>query len=148
MGKSHVMDAIEHGDVVSTFAAFPVGCAAALAALDVLEIEQLSTQAKRLGFVLTEAIDKAQLPYILEHRGRDTGLFPTLVVDEKPELGITARRIAALCALRGMLCGNAANRLRLSPPLVISEEALTHSVEIMAGAFRDVHKMRSIPGPA
>lgn len=146
MGKSHVMNVIEHGDVVSTFAASPVGCAAALAALDILETQQLSAQAKRLGLVLTKAIDKAQLPYILEHRGKDTGLFQTLIVDEKPELGITARRIATLCALRGMLCGNAANRLRLSPPLVISEEALTRSVEIMVDAFRDVQKMGSIPG--
>ncbi|KAF9884999.1 hypothetical protein FE257_000822 [Aspergillus nanangensis] len=148
MGKSPVMDCIEPGDIVSTFAASPVGCAAALAVLDVLETEEISARAKHLGCVLTRAIDKAHLPHILEHRGRDKGLFQTLVVDEKPEVGITARRIAALCALRGVLCGNAANRLRLSPPLVISEEALIHAIDIMAVAFRDVQTMGVFPGSA
>lgn len=146
MGKAHVMDIIEHGDIVSTYAASPVACAAALAALDVLENEEISARAKRLGLFLTQELDRAQLPYILDHRGRETGLFQTLVVDEKPELGITARRIATLCALRGVLCGNAANRLRLSPPLVISQEALVDAVGVIAGAFRDVQLMGSFPG--
>ncbi|PLB35686.1 L-ornithine aminotransferase [Aspergillus candidus] len=146
MGKAHVMDIIEQGDIVSTFAASPVGCAAALAVLDVLEAEDISARSQQLGLVLADAIDRAQLPYILEHRGRDAGLFQTLVVDEKPELGITARRIAALCALRGVLCGNAANRLRLSPPLVIAEDALCRSVEVIAKAFRDVGTLGLFPG--
>ena len=146
MGKAHVMDVIENYEVVSTFAASPVGCAAALAALDILEDEDIAARSKRLGHFLTETIDNAQLAHIVEHRGRDRGLFQTLVMEEKPEKGITARRVAVLCALRGMLCGNAANRLRLSPPLVISEEALSQAVEILSGALRDVGKLGALPG--
>lgn len=146
MGKAHVMEVIGHYDVASSFAASPVACAAALASLDVLEEEDLSARSKRLGHVLAKAIDGAQFPHVAEHRGRARGLFQTLVVDEKPEQGITARRIAALCALRGVLVGNAANRLRLSPPLIISEEALISSVDILASAFRDVAKLGSFPG--
>lgn len=145
MGKSHVMNVIDNYEVVSTFAASPVACAAALAALDVLEKEDISARSKRLGDFLAEAIDNAHLPHVLEHRGRGRGLFQTLVIDEKPEKGITARRIATLCALRGMLCGNAANRLRLSPPLVISQEAIVSAVGILLGALKDVGSLGSFP---
>lgn len=145
MGKSHVMDIVENYDVVSTFAASPVACAAALASLDVLEKESISARSRRLGYFLTETMDKARLPHILEHRGRNRGLFQTLVVNEKPERGITARRVATLCALRGMLCGNAANRLRFSPPLVISEDAIVSAVDILSGALRDVENLGPFP---
>ncbi|EFX05899.1 L-ornithine aminotransferase [Grosmannia clavigera kw1407] len=120
MGKSHVMDTLRKYEVGSTFAASTVACAAALAALDVMEEEQLSERSKRLGVVLTKAIDDANLPYVTLHQGRNRGLFQTLTVDESAP-NVTARRIAALCALRGMLCGCSSNRLRFSPPLVISE---------------------------
>lgn len=145
MGKSHVMDLLEHYDVASTYAATPVACAAALAALDVLEEEQISARAQRLGDLLTQALANAKLPYILEHRGKGRGLFQTLVVDESTE-NVTARRIAALCAIRGVLCGNSANRLRFSPPLTITESDLLKAVDIIAGVFRDVTTLGEFPG--
>lgn len=145
MGKSHVMDLLEHYDIASTYAATPVACAAALAAIDILEEEDISARAQRLGDVLTQALEDANLPHILEHRGRGRGLFQTLVVDESTE-GVTARRIAALCAIRGVLCGNSANRLRFSPPLTITEADLLRAVDVIAGAFRDVATLGKFPG--
>lgn len=146
MGKGHVMDILEPYDVASTYAGMPAACAAALAAIDILEEEDISARAQRLGKLLAEYIDNAALPHVLEHRGRGRGLFQTLVIDEVPFKGITARRIAALCALRGVLCGNSANRLRFSPPLTISEEALAKAVEVLKGAFRDVGTLGEFPG--
>lgn len=145
MGKSHVMDVLHKYEVANTFAASPIACAAALAAMDVLEEEKISERSKRLGDMLTKAIDDAKLPYILDHRGRGKGLFQTLVVDESVP-GVTARRIAALCALRGMLCGFGANRLRFSPPLVITETDLLKAVNILASAFKEVASLGEFPG--
>lgn len=145
MGKSHVMDILRKYEVANTFAASPIACAAAHAALDVLEEEGISERSRQLGHVLTKALDDAQLPYVLEHRGRGRGLFQTLVVDESHP-GVSARRIAALAAHRGMLCGFGANRLRFSPPLIISEHDLLKAVDILASAFRDVHKYDDFPG--
>lgn len=146
MGKKHVMDILEPYDVASTYAGMPAACAAGLAALDILEKDKISAQAQRLGELLAKSIDNAALPHILEHRGRGRGLFQTLVINEVPSKGITARRIAALCAFRGVLCGNSANRLRFSPPLTISEEALTKAVEVLSGAFKDVGALGDFPG--
>lgn len=145
MGKAHVMDVLEKLEIGSTFAASSVACAAALAAMDVMEEEKISERSKKLGDLLTQAIDDAKLPYLLEHRGRNHGLFQTLVVDESAP-GVTARRIASLSALRGMLCGCSANRLRFSPPLVISEAELLKGVNILASAFRDVTTLGDFPG--
>lgn len=145
MGKSHVMDTLSKHEVGSTFAASTVACAAALAALDVMEEEKLSERSKRLGVLFTKAVDDANLPYVIGHQGRNRGLFQTLTVDESTP-GVTARRIAALCALRGMLCGCSANRLRFSPPLVISETDLLKGVNILASAFRDVASLGDFPG--
>ncbi|SPO06521.1 related to ornithine aminotransferase [Cephalotrichum gorgonifer] len=146
MGKREVMEIIQPYDVASTYAGMPAACAAALAALDVLEDEAISARSQRLGQLLAELISSAGLPYVLEHRGCGRGLFQTLVIDEVPSKGITARRIAALCALRGVLCGNTANRLRFSPPLTISEEALAKAVEVLSGAFSDVATLGEFPG--
>ncbi len=145
MGKAHVMDVLSKYEVANTFAASPIACAAAHAALDVLQDEKISERSQRLGDVLAKAIDDAELPHVLEHRGRGRGLFQTLVVDESIA-GVTARRIAALAAHRGMLCGFGANRLRFSPPLTISEEDLLKAVGILASSFQDVTKYDDFPG--
>lgn len=145
MGKKHVMDVLDKFEIASTFAAPPVACAAALAVLDILEEEKISERAQYLGKVFAKAIDDANLPYVLEHRNRDRGLFQCLVVDETLK-GVTARRIAALCAQRGVLCGAGGNRLRFSPPLTIPEANLLKAVDIIAKAFRDVASMGDFPG--
>ena len=49
MGKSHVMDVLEKYEIANTFAASPVACAAALAAMDVMEEEKISERCKKLG---------------------------------------------------------------------------------------------------
>ena len=131
-------------NVFSTFAASPIPCAAALAALDVLEHEKFSARAQWLGEVFTKTIDELGPPNILEHRGRGRGLFQCIVLDESTP-GVTGRRVAALSALRGVLIGNTANRLRFSPRLTVSEEDLVKAVKIIDQAIRDVSTLGDIP---
>ncbi|EXJ80439.1 hypothetical protein A1O1_08584 [Capronia coronata CBS 617.96] len=146
MGKKHVMDILAPGEVANTYAASPPACAAALAVLDILEEDQISARAQRLGRIMSNAIQEAQLPHLLEHRGKGRGLFQTLVIDESADGLVTARRIAALCAVRGVLVGNGSNRVRLSPPLTISETALLKAVNVIASAFRDVGALGDFAG--
>ncbi|KAM5348242.1 hypothetical protein ACJ41O_008066 [Fusarium nematophilum] len=143
MGKKHVMDVLAKGEVVSTFGASPVACAAALASLDVLEEEKISERSQRLGNLLTKTIKELAPPHVLELRGG--GLFQTLVVDESTP-GVTARRVAALATLRGVLVGNGFNRLRFSPPLTITEEDLVQAARIIVQALKDVDTMGEFPG--
>ncbi|KAB2573775.1 Ornithine aminotransferase [Lasiodiplodia theobromae] len=145
MGKAHAMDVLDKYEVAGTFAAAPPACAAALAVLDVLEEEGIAERAQRLGEVLTKTIDGLAPPYVVEHRGRGRGLFQTLVLDESVP-GVTARRVAALAALRGVLVGNGADRLRFSPPLTIPEEDLVRAVGVVVQAIRDVEGLGEFPG--
>ncbi|KAL6884446.1 pyridoxal phosphate-dependent transferase [Trichoderma evansii] len=143
MGKKEVMDCLEKGEILSTFGGCPIASAAAIATLDVLEEENISERSHRLGELLTKTLEDLAPPYILEHRGG--GLFHTLVLDEsKP--GVTARRVAALATMRGVLVGCGFNRLRLSPPLTITEDDLVKGIEIIAQALRDVEAMGDFPG--
>ncbi|VUC31948.1 unnamed protein product [Clonostachys rosea] len=146
LGNESTLGLLKPYEVASTYAAAPVACAAAIAALDVLEEEKISERSQKLGSILTEAFEKAVLPHLLDHRGKRRGLFQTLVVDEDASSGITARRIAALCAHRGVLVGNAANRLRFSPPLTICREDMLKAVDVVVSAFRDVSKLGDFLG--
>ncbi|KAK7224181.1 hypothetical protein V2G26_012184 [Clonostachys chloroleuca] len=143
MGKKEVMDVVGRGEVLSTYGASPPACAAALAALDVLEEEKISERAERLSVLLTKTIKALNPPHVLEHRGG--GMYHTLVIDEsKP--GVTARRTAALATLRGVLVGNGFNRLRFSPPITISEEDLVKAIGIIVQALKDVETIGDFPG--
>lgn len=143
IGKKHVMDVIGKFEVAGTFVASPIACAAALAALDVLEDENMAERSRHLGEVLESAITKLNPPHVLEHRG--IGAFQTLVLDESTP-GVTARRVAALSALRGVLVGNGADRLRFSPPLTISDEDLVKATGVVVQAIRDVETLGEFPG--
>lgn len=131
--------------IASTFAAPPPACAAALAALDVLEEEDLPSSSQRLGDLLYNTISKLNPPHILAYRGKGRGLFQCLVIDESIP-GVTGRRVAALCARRGLLVGCTENRIRFSPPLTMSEEDIIYGAQIVDSALRDVHSFGDFPG--
>jgi len=109
----------------STFGGNPLSCAAAVAALTVIEEEDLPGQAAAKGKYLMEKLEKIDSPNIREVRG--IGLMIGIEMKQKvaPYLkALQARRIIALNA--GMTV------VRLLPPLVISYEQLDHLVEVLS----------------
>jgi acetylornithine/LysW-gamma-L-lysine aminotransferase len=109
----------------STFGGNPLACAAANAALQVMEEEQLSQQAAEKGAYLKEKLEEINSPLIREVRG--LGLMVGVELKQKvgPYLKeLQERRILALNA--GL------TTIRLLPPLVITYEQLDHLVETLA----------------
>jgi acetylornithine/LysW-gamma-L-lysine aminotransferase len=109
----------------STFGGNPLACAAALAALTVMEEEDLPGQAAAKGKYLMEKLQEINSPDIREVRG--IGLMIGIEMKQKvaPYLkALQERRIIALNA--GM------STLRLLPPLVITYEQLDHVVDVLA----------------
>lgn len=49
LGRAAVMDAVEPGGLGGTYGGSPIGCAAALAVLDVMEEENLLARAQAIG---------------------------------------------------------------------------------------------------
>lgn len=117
-------------------AANPPGCAAALAALDVLIEENLSSKAQELGDLLISTIQSMNPPHVLEYTG--TGLLRAIVIREKAPR-VTARRLGALLAQRGLIAnGIKGGRVRLCPPLTIDRELLMKGAELVAQGLIDL----------
>jgi len=108
----------------STFGGNPLACAAAIAALNVIEEEDLPGQAAAKGKYLMEKLQKIDSPHIREVRG--LGLMIGIELKQKVAPYIKAlqeKRIIALNA--GMTV------IRLLPPLVISCEQIDHLVNVL-----------------
>ena len=101
------------GDHGSTFAGGPLACAAANAALDVLDDPALLARVRELGERLAEGL--RELPRVTEVRAR--GLMVAIDLDaDAPDL---ARR--ALLEQRLVINATGPRTLRFLPPLVVSE---------------------------
>ena len=122
-----VASTVEPGDHGGTYAGAPLGCAAALAVLDVLDAEGLVARARELGERLLERLQRfaGEHPGVVrEVRGR--GLLLGLELTDgrgAPELPLRAIE-------RGVLVNLTAGRvLRLFPALNIPEDELFDAVD-------------------
>ncbi|MGZ4107192.1 MAG: ornithine--oxo-acid transaminase [Tumebacillaceae bacterium] len=113
-----VFDPGSHG---STFGGNPLGCAVAIAALDVLTDERLVERSLELGAYFLEQLQQMQNEKITEVRGR--GLFIGV------ELSEAARPYCEQLKELGLLCKEThENIIRFAPPLVISKEELDWAI--------------------
>lgn len=133
----------EHG---STYGGNPLGCAVAIAALDVLVDEGLADRAFRLGESFRSSVRAFNSPLVKEVRGR--GLLNAVVMDsEKSVKGRSAWQFCLLLASRGLLAKPThVNIVRFAPPLVISEEDLAKAVKIIGECLADLDVLDEIPG--
>jgi len=127
-GSEEVLGVFTPGTHGSTFGGNPLAAAVGLAALEVLEEEQLAARAARLG---GEVLGRLR-----------SGLAGAAPVKEVRGLGLmlgvqfrgpVARRVAeSLAREAGVLCKDTrGHTIRFLPPLVTPEEALREAVERM-----------------
>jgi acetylornithine/LysW-gamma-L-lysine aminotransferase len=108
----------------STFGGNPLACAAAIAALGVIEEEDLPGQALVKGAYLMDHLRKIQSPNIGEVRGM--GLMVGIEMKHKVAPYIKALQDKKIIALNaGMTV------IRLLPPLVISLQQIDHLVDVL-----------------
>ncbi len=108
----------------STFGGNPLACAAAIAALGVIEEEDLPGQALVKGAYLMDKLKKIDSPNIREVRGM--GLMIGIEMKQKVAPYIKALQEKKIIALNaGMTV------IRLLPPLVISYEQIDHLVDVL-----------------
>ena len=112
-----IIDLFNPGSHGSTFGGNPLGCACALAAIDVILEEKLAERSLELGRYLMDELKKLDHPAITEVRGR--GLFIGVV------LNTAARPFCERLKAEGVLCKEThENVIRFAPPLVITKEEL------------------------
>ncbi len=126
VARPEVAASFRPGDHGSTFGGNPVACAAALAALDVLQEEDLPARAASVGGYFLARLEELARRWPVVREVRGLGLMVGA------ELAVPAGPVAAGCRERGLLVNCTAQRvLRFLPPLVVGEAEVDEAVNIL-----------------
>ncbi|KAF9125084.1 ornithine aminotransferase [Mortierella sp. 14UC] len=137
LADDEVMLVIKPGEHGSTYGGNPLGCAVAMAALEVIKEENLVEKAAVLGEKFRAEISKIQSPALALTRGR--GLLNAIVIDESKANGRTAWQLCLLLKKKGLLAKPThQNIIRLAPPLCITEEELMEGVRIIEESLKEL----------
>jgi ornithine--oxo-acid transaminase len=106
----------------STFGGNPLGCAVAIAAMEVLEEENLVERSRELGQYMIEQLRGIKNPKIVDIRGK--GLFIGV------EMSTSARPYCEALKNVGLLCKEThENTIRFAPPLIIKRTEMDWALE-------------------
>ncbi|KAG0379923.1 ornithine aminotransferase [Mortierella sp. AD032] len=137
LANDEVMLVIKPGEHGSTYGGNPLGCAVAMAALEVIKEENLVEKAAVLGEKFRAEVSKIQSPALALTRGR--GLLNAIVIDESKANGRTAWQLCLLLKKKGLLAKPThQNIIRLAPPLCITEEELMEGVRLIDEALKEL----------
>jgi ornithine--oxo-acid transaminase len=101
LSSKEIMLVIEPGTHGSTYGGNPLGCAVSIRALELMEEEQLTQKAEKLGNIFRESLAAFKSPVIKTIRGK--GLLNAVVVDESQTNGHSAWDLCLLLKQRGLL---------------------------------------------
>ena len=144
VGKRAVMDAPEPGGLGGTYAGSPLGCAAGLAVLEVIERESLCQKAVEAGNRLLAAMRRLQADYpdrIGDVRGIGAMVAMELVREgdvNQPDPDLT-KALVARAADAGLIllsCGVRGNVIRLLVPLTIQAAVLEEGIDLLEASFK------------
>jgi 4-aminobutyrate aminotransferase/(S)-3-amino-2-methylpropionate transaminase len=145
VGRAAIMDSPTVGGLGGTYAGSPLGCAAALAVLQVIREENLCERAAKIGARLGERLHelRARFACIGEIRGLGAMMAMELVKNrnpDEPDADLT-RALVQAAGRRGLVllsCGVYANVIRFLMPLTIEDDRLTEGMELLTAALEDV----------
>ncbi|WP_189689568.1 4-aminobutyrate--2-oxoglutarate transaminase [Pseudorhodoferax aquiterrae] len=141
VGRAEIMDAPAPGGLGGTYAGNALSIAAAHAVLDVIEDEQLSARAGRLGQRLTSRLNalRQAVPQISDVRGLGAMVAVEFAqADGTPDPVFTkkAQDRARDAGLLLLTCGVHANVIRFLFPLTIEDALLDEGLDILAAALQ------------
>ncbi|MCE9679319.1 4-aminobutyrate--2-oxoglutarate transaminase [Shewanella sp. AS1] len=145
VGKSEIMDAPLPGGLGGTYGGSPVGCAAALAVLDVIADENLVARANQIGAYFNEQLTALQQDYpklIADVRHQGAMIAIELIEEgdvDRPNTALT-QAIIANAAKHGLVllaCGFYGNVIRFLPALTITDEVMAEGLQKFAELFSE-----------
>jgi ornithine--oxo-acid transaminase len=133
LANDDIMLTIQPGEHGSTYGGNPLACRVALAALSVLVNENLAERAEKMGQRLRAGLQKMQSRHISCIRGR--GLLNAIVIQHpNPE---AAWELCLILKEHGLLAKPThGDKIRFAPPLIISEEQMDASLDIIDRSLR------------
>ncbi len=146
VGKAEVMDSPLPGGLGGTYAGSPLGLAAVLAVLDIMEEENLPQRSLDLGDKVKARLEalKAEVPQIREIRGPGSMIAVEFMKPgtDTPDPDFT-KKVQTLALEKNLLtltCGTYYNVMRFLYPLTIEEEVLEEGLVILEEALRAAAK--------
>lgn len=128
LADNEIMLTLKPGQHGSTYGGNPLACAVAMAALEVIEKENLAANANERGIQLRTEINKINSPHIKLARGK--GLLNAIVI-EHPDSD-AAWNLCIEMKNRGLLAKPThGDKIRLAPPLVISAVQMEEAIAII-----------------
>ena len=140
-GRAEIMNSVHVGGLGGTYGGNPVACAAALGAIETMQLEDLAGAARRIEAVMRPRLEALGEKYdvIGDVRGRGAMLALELVVPGTmdPNPALTAA-VSVACHRQGLItltAGTFGNVLRFLPPLVIGDALLNEGLDILEATF-------------
>ncbi len=142
VGRAEVMDAPAPGGLGGTYAGSPLGCAAALAVLQIFQKEQLLQRSQTLGQRITSRLQKLATtqPAIADARGLGAMVAMELCKNgdvHQPDADLT-KRLCAEATKRGLIllsCGTYGNVVRILVPLTASDAIVDEGLDMLEAAL-------------
>jgi ornithine--oxo-acid transaminase len=129
LADDHIMLCIKPGEHGSTYGGNPLACKVAMAAMEVVEEENLAEKAAYMGELLRQGLRDMQSPLITKVRGK--GLLNAIVI-KKTSQGKTAGDVCKALMKNGLLAKQThGDIIRFAPPLVITEEQIAECLGII-----------------
>jgi ornithine--oxo-acid transaminase len=140
LANDSVMNVIKPGQHGSTFGGNPIAGAVAIAALEVVNDENLIQNARRLGVIFREKIGDYIKTSNIATLVRGKGLLNAVVINDTEESD-TAWNICMKLAENGLLAKPThGNIIRFAPPIVMNEEQLLDCISIIISTLREFER--------
>ena len=148
VGKAEIMDAPIPGGLGGTYGGSPVGCAAGLAVLKVMEEENLLNRSVAIGALFNKRLTDLQneFPKLISCvRNKGSMIAFELMIDGDANIPNTelTKAIVGKATQYGLIllsCGYNANVIRFLPPLTISDEIANEGLDKFTELFRSLAK--------
>jgi len=135
--NNEIMNVIKPGQHGSTFGGNPVAAAVAIAALEVIKEENLAENAERLGIILRKGLNEIAERNNLITLVRGKGLLNAIVINCGEDSDL-AWEICLKFRDNGLLAKPThGNKIRLAPPLVMTEAQIQECLEIIEKSLND-----------
>jgi len=139
VGKAEIMDAPLPGGLGGTYAGSPIGCAAALAVIDVITEENLLQRASQIGELFARRLAQLQqkLPAVIGDIRASRGAMIAVELvkqgdPDQPDAELT-KSLVTKAWQNGLIllsCGVRGNVIRFLPALTISDELVNEGINI------------------
>jgi ornithine--oxo-acid transaminase len=138
LANDEIMLTIQPGEHGSTFGGSPLASAVAMASLQVLIDENMADQAEKMGQLFRQGLEALHSPFIQTIRGK--GLMNAIVIGHKdPD---AAWFLCETFMHHGLLAKPThGDKIRLAPPLVITEKQVHEALEIIGQSLPALEKL-------